>query len=536
MHTRRPHRRSRSRTAATLLAAAALLVSACSTGGSARSSAAAAGESAGAAGKSVVLAALPEATPSALASYYGQKLSWRNCGVVGFECATMRAPLDYASPEDGDVRLAVARKRATGPGKRLGSLLVNPGGPGGSAVGYLQSYAATGYPAPVRAQYDMVAVDPRGVARSEPVECLDGQDMDTYTQTDTTPDDSRETDALSDAYRKFAESCGANSPRLLRHVSTEEAARDMDVLRAVLGDERLTYVGASYGTFLGATYAGLFPDRAGRLVLDGAMDPSLPARQLNLDQTAGFETAFTAFAEDCVRQPDCPLGGSGTKPEQVGRNLKAFFDELDARPIPAGDADGRRLGESLATTGVIAAMYDQSAWPQLREALTAAMRENDGAGLLVLSDSYYERDADGTYSNLMSANAAVNCLDLPPAFDTPEQVREALPTFEKASPVFGEGLAWASLTCAYWPVAATGEPHRIEAKGAAPIVVVGTTRDPATPYRWSQSLARQLSSARLLTYDGDGHTAYGRGSDCIDSAINTYLLRGTPPSEGKRCS
>ncbi|MFB8775377.1 alpha/beta hydrolase [Streptomyces broussonetiae] len=536
MYTRRLHRRSRFRAGATLLAAAALLVSACSTGsatGAARSSAAQVAEPGD---EAAVLAALPKATPSALAPYYGQKLSWRNCGVPGFECTTLRAPLDYDDPERGDVRLAVARAKATGPGKKLGSLLVNPGGPGGSAVGYLQSYAAVGYPAPVRAQYDMVAIDPRGVARSEPVVCLDGADMDTYTQTDITPDDEREADALVDSYKKFAEACGANAPQLLRHVSTKEAARDMDVLRAALGDERLTYVGASYGTFLGATYAGLFPDRVGRLVLDGAMDPSLPARRLNLDQTAGFETSFTAFAKDCVRQPDCPLGGPGTPPKQVGRNLKAFFDKLDARPIPTGDADGRRLGEALATTGVIAAMYDQAAWPQLREALTAAMRESDGAGLLVLSDSYYEREADGTYSNLMSANAAVNCLDLPPAFDSPEQVREALPSFEKASPVFGEGLAWASLNCAYWPVAATGEPHRIEAKGAAPIVVVGTTRDPATPYRWSQALARQLSSARLLTFDGDGHTAYGRGSDCIDSAINTYLLRGTPPAEGKRCS
>ncbi|MFE7645204.1 alpha/beta hydrolase [Streptomyces phaeoluteigriseus] len=523
MHSRRsPHR---FRTGVTLLSFAALLVSACSSGSSTSSASPAAARAA--------LVALPQATPSALAPYYGQKLSWRDCGVPGFQCATMKAPLDYARPGAGDVRLAVARKKATGPGKRIGSLLVNPGGPGGSAVGYLQQYAGIGYPAPVRARYDMVAVDPRGVARSEPVECLDGREMDAYTQTDVTPDDRRETDELVDAYKEFAEGCGAQSPKLLRHVSTVEAARDMDILRAALGDRKLTYVGASYGTFLGATYAGLFPERVGRLVLDGAMDPSLSSRRMNLDQTAGFETAFQSFAKDCVRQPDCPLG---TKAAQVGKNLKAFFDRLDARPLPTGDADGRRLTESLATTGVIAAMYDESAWEQLREALTSAMRENDGAGLLVLSDSYYERDAEGGYANLMFANAAVNCLDLPAAFDGPDEVRRALPDFEKASPVFGEGLAWASLNCAYWPVAPTGEPHRIEAKGAAPIVVVGTTRDPATPYRWAQSLAGQLSSARLLTYRGDGHTAYGRGSSCIDSAINAYLVRGTPPTDGKRCS
>ncbi|WP_077801996.1 alpha/beta hydrolase [Streptomyces sp. JHA26] len=535
MDTRRTHRKART---GTTLLAAALLATACSAGGvSTSAGSAAAEEAAEATGAArTTLAALPESTPSSLAPYYGQKLSWRDCGVPGFQCATMKAPLDYAKPAEGDVRLAVARKKATGPGKRIGSLLVNPGGPGGSAIGYLQQYAGIGYPAEVRARYDMVAVDPRGVARSEPVKCLDGRRMDTYTQTDVTPDDAGETDRLVGAYRTFAEGCGADAPKLLRHVSTVEAARDMDILRAVLGDKRLTYVGASYGTFLGATYAGLFPSRVGRLVLDGAMDPSLSARRLNREQTAGFETAFRSFAEDCVRQPDCPLGGKGTSPGQVGKNLKTFFGDLDAEPIPTGDADGRRLTESLATTGVIAAMYDESAWQQLRESLTSAMKNHDGAGLLALSDSYYEREAGGGYSNLMSANAAVNCLDLPAAFSSPDEVRAALPEFEKASPVFGESLAWSSLNCAYWPVHPTGEPHRIEAAGAAPIVVVGTTRDPATPYRWAQALAGQLSSGRLLTYEGDGHTAYGRGSACIDSAINAYLLRGTPPANGKRCS
>ncbi|MFE4051926.1 alpha/beta hydrolase [Streptomyces sp. YIM B13518] len=530
MHTRRTHRRTRTGTAAALLAASALLIAGCSSGNSPSTASAAAGEAVGA------LAPLPRSTPAALTPYYRQKPAWRDCGVPGFQCATLKVPLDYAEPTDGDVRLALTRKKATGPGKRLGSLLVNPGGPGGSAVGYVQAYAGIGYPADVRARYDVVAVDPRGVAGSAPVECLDGPGMDAYTRTDVTPDDAKETGALVASYKRFAEGCGADAPKLLRHVSTVEAARDMDIVRAALGDGKLNYVGASYGTFLGATYAGLFPDRAGRLVLDGAMDPSLPARRLNLEQAEGFHTAFAAFAKDCVRRSGCPLGGRSTGVGRAGDHLRAFFEKLDARPIPTGDADGRRLTESLATIGVIAAMYDEGAWPQLREALTAAMKENDGAELLLLSDSYYERDANGDYSNLMFANAAVNCLDLPPAFDSPDEVRRALPAFEKASPVFGEGLAWASLNCAYWPVRATGEARRIEAKGAAPIVVVGTTRDPATPYRWAEALAGQLSSARLLTYEGDGHTAYGRGSACIDSAINAYLLAGTPPKDGKRCS
>ncbi|GAA3778066.1 alpha/beta hydrolase [Streptomyces phyllanthi] len=536
MQTRRSLRRNRPLRTTTALLTAVLLASACSSGSSSSASSATTATTATPKPETGSLKPLPGSTPQALSPHYAQKLSWRSCGAPGFQCATMKAPLDYAKPGGSDIDLAVVRKKATGPGERLGSLLVNPGGPGGSAVGYLRSYAGIGYPAAVRARYDMVALDPRGVAHSEPVRCLTARRMDAYTQTDFTPDDQRETTEVVDAYKRFAEGCGARSPRLLRHLSTVEAARDMDILRAVLGDERLTYVGASYGTFLGATYAGLFPDRVGRLVLDGAMDPSLPARRMNEEQTAGFETAFRSFARDCVRRPDCPLGGADATPTRAAANLKAFFARLDARPIPTGDPDGRELGESLATTGVIAAMYDEAAWPRLRQALDEAIERKDGSGLLALSDGYYERDANGEYSNLMFANAAVNCLDLPAAFSNPGQVEKALPAFEKASPVFGRVMAWASLNCAYWPVRPTGAPHRIEAKGAAPIVVVGTTRDPATPYRWARALASQLSSARLLTYEGDGHTAYGRGSDCVDAAINAYLLNGTPPAQRKRCS
>ncbi|MER0242229.1 alpha/beta fold hydrolase [Streptomyces sp. HSW2009] len=450
-----------------------------------------------------------------------------------FECTTLLVPLDYAHPDagSGDVRLSVSRKRATDKARRLGSLLVNPGGPGGSAVGYLQAYAALGYPAPVRARYDMVAADPRGVARSEPVTCLPGRDMDAYVRVDQTPDDATERHRLVRSYQEHARGCQRRSGRLLGHVSTVEAARDMDVLRAALGDRRLTYVGASYGTFLGATYAGLFPTRVGRLVLDGAMDPTLTAGQMNLDQTGGFETAVTAFLTDCVRRAGCPLG---TRDRATAvRRLAELFQRIDARPLPTRER--RTLTESLATTGVLSAMYDEGAWPLLRTGLAAAGK-GDGTGLLQLADAYYERSPDGTYSNLMAANQAVNCLDLPPSFRRPADVSKALPAFEKASPLFGSGLAWAALSCTYWPVEATGGPHRIEAAGAPPILVVGTTRDPATPYRWARALAAQLSSGHLLTYEGDGHTAYGRGSTCIDTTINTYLLTGHPPTPAKRCS
>lgn len=523
------------RTSAALLAATALLISGCSSGASSPDDEASPGRTteAGAAQRSAdepTLAPLPAATPASLRSYYDQKLSWHSCASGGFECATMKAPLDYSHPGGSDIKLAVARKKAagSGSGSRLGSLLVNPGGPGGAAIEYLERYAPQ--PAAVRARYDMVAMDPRGVAHSQPVECLSNKQMDRYTQIDQTPDSPAEVNKLTTAYRDFAKGCASRSGKLLSHISTVEAARDMDVLRAVLGDKKLNYVGASYGTFLGATYAGLYPSRVGRMVLDGAMNPELDSRATNVQQTAGFNTAFTAFAEECTKHKDCPLGTKST--EAAAKQLSALFKKLDAHPAATGE--DRKLTESLATTGVIAAMYDQRAWPLLREYLAQAKAGN-GRGLLAFSDSYYERKPNGSYSNQMYANPAVNCLDLAPAFTGPAQVRAALPSFRKASPVFGDAFAWAALNCSYWPVKPTGTAHRIEAKGAAPILVVGTTRDPATPYSWAQALASQLSSATLLTYDGDGHTAYGRGSKCIDSTIDAYLLHGTVPPKNKHC-
>ncbi|MCF6522593.1 alpha/beta hydrolase [Streptomyces sp. JJ36] len=476
---------------------------------------------------------LPAAIPAELKPYYEQKLTWRECGVIGFECTTLRVPLDYDEPSpETELKLAVSRKKAEGDGEPIGSLMVNPGGPGGSAIEYLQQAAAIGYPAELRERYDIVGMDPRGVARSEPVECLSDREMDSYTRTDQTPDDPREVDKLVAAYKSFAKGCAQRSSGLLEHVSTVEAARDMDVLRAALGDDKLHYYGASYGTYLGATYAGLYPQRTGRLVLDGAMDPSLTALELNRQQTGGFATAFTAFAEDCVERKDCPLGTES--PEDAGKKLSAFFREVDAEPLKTGER--RTLTESLATTGVIQAMYTEVYWPRLRQALTDAMKDGDGAGLLALADAYFERGADGSYGNIMFANPAVNCLDLPSAFSGPQDVRKAVPSFEKVSPVFGRGFAWAALNCTYWQEQATGEPHRIVAEDAAPVVVVGTTRDPATPYPWAQALAGQMATARLLTYESDGHTAFMQGSECIDDTITGYFVDGDVPEEGKRCS
>ncbi|MER7413017.1 alpha/beta hydrolase [Streptomyces sp. NHF165] len=514
------------------LVGAALLVSGCTSGdGSDGTRSGATASEAGA--PAPHLRPLPTGVPDELRPYYDQKLHWRGCGPAGFECATLRVPLDYAHPQhgkrDAEVRLAVTRSKPRGGDQP--HLQVNPGGPGGSAIEYVQESAGLSYPEEVRKRYSLVGMDPRGVGRSEPVTCLTDKQMDAYTRVDQTPDDAAETRELADAYKKFGKGCAQRSGKLIGHVSTTEAARDMDVLRSALGDKKLDYVGASYGTYLGATYAGLFPGRSGRLVLDGAMDPSLSSRRVNREQTAGFETAFKAFAEDCVRHSGCPLGRDSAG--KAAERMSAFFARVDKKPLKTGDS-GRTLTEAQATMGVIRAMYDKGSWPMLREALSAA-RKGDGSQLLALSDDYYERGPDGTYSNTMYANAAVNCLDLPPAFSGPEAVRKATDSFEKASPVFGRGFAWAALNCGDWPHKPTGSPHRIAAKGADPILVVGTTRDPATPYRWARGLAGQLETARLLTYDGDGHTGYQRGSNCVDRAVNTYLLSGTPPKNGTTC-
>lgn len=542
MKTRRTRRGgSVLRVTGAALAAATLLLSGCTSGnsGSGQQSEAS-GNSASAGAPAPALKPLAEDVPDELKPYYAQKLSWHACGGSGgegFECAKLRVPLDYeeAGEDDAakdDLRLAVTRKRASGSGgKRIGSLQVNPGGPGGSAVDYVQQAAGLAYPPQVRERYDIVGMDPRGVARSEPVECLTDKQMDGYTRVDQTPDDTAETAQLSKTYKNFAKGCEKRAGDLLGHVSTQEAARDMDVLRSALGDKKLDYVGASYGTYLGATYAGLFPKRSGRLVLDGAMDPSLSSRRINREQTAGFETAFKAFARDCVTKKDCPLGDGSVA--EAGKQMSALFKKLDKKPARTGDPE-RTLTESLATSGVTRAMYDEASWPTLREALTA-VKKGDGAQLLALSDDYYERSPDGTYSNIMYANPAVNCLDLPPAFSSSGDARKAVGSFEKASPVFGRGFAWAALNCTYWPDDATGSPHRIAAEGADPILVVGTTRDPATPYRWARGLAGQLSPGRLLTYKGDGHTAYQRGNDCIDGTIDTFLLKGKAPKDGKVC-
>jgi pimeloyl-ACP methyl ester carboxylesterase len=469
----------------------------------------------------------PAAGGAGLSRFSSQRLSWRDCG-GGFQCSTLQVPLDYAHPAGEAIGIAVIRRPAGDPAHRQGSLLVNPGGPGGSGIGYARS-AQQIVSSALLAQYDLVGFDPRGVGQSAPVACLDNPQMDAFVATVPDPQTQTELDQAVSEAKLLANECQARSAKLLPHVSTVEAARDMDILRQALGDAKLTYLGKSYGTFLGATYADLFPSKVGRLVLDGALDPRLDATQLGHDQAGGIQLALRSFLADCGKHADCPLASDATAAEA---QVTAMLASIRARPIRGDGA--RTVDLALAETGIIAALYTDTTWPFLRVSLRLAL-QGDGRGLLQLADSYDDRGPDGRYqSNELAANYAVNCLDRPDVSSVAD-VQARVPSYSQASPVFGAALAWGDLACAYWPVKATGRPHAIAAAGAAPILVVGTIRDPATPYAWAQGLASQLASATLLTYDGDGHTAYRRGSTCIDSAVDSYFLQGTSPTPGLRC-
>lgn len=465
----------------------------------------------------------------ALAPYYSQHLRWSNCG-GGFQCSTVEVPLDYTHPDGQRIKIAVIRLPAADPRKRIGSLLVNPGGPGGSGVDYARSAGKIVSPA-VRSRFDIVGFDPRGVGRSDPVHCLTAQQLDRYLALDPTPDDKRAREDLINESRGFAVGCEKHSKQVLPYVGTADAARDMDVLRAALGDPGLTYLGKSYGTYLGAYYAEEFPKRVRALVLDGAIDPAVPPLQVNIVQAQGFELALRAFVADCVRAPTCPLGYNVSVDAGV-KKIQDLVKKADRNPLPTS-FPGRKLDEGLATLGILASLYDKGFWTYLRIGLQRAFA-GDGSILLQLSDILMGRSANGTYTNQTEANMAVNCIDLKYPRSLSAYQRGAAQA-QEAAPLFGASVMYSSLPCAYWPVRSQERPRVVHAAGAKPILVVGTTRDPATPYQWAQALARQLDSGVLLTRVGDGHTAYEMGNACIDQAVDRYLIDLKPPKNGTVC-
>lgn len=464
-----------------------------------------------------------------MAFFYAQRVSWRECG-GGFQCGMVQVPLDYSRP-DGR-RLVLPLIRLPAEGHRIGSLVTNPGGPGGSGVEFARS-AARQFGPEVRRNLDVVGFDPRGVAHSRPaVRCLTGKDLDRFFSTDTSPDNQSELDALANISKMWANACGERAGALLPHVGTVSAAKDMDILRAALGDSGLTYYGASYGTYLGAYYANQFPKRVRAMVLDGAIDPKLPADEVNIQQAKGFDGAMRSFAADCVKTPGCPLGNSST--DAALQRVADLFAQTDKKPLRGGLGDGRQVNEPLAELGVAAALYNKQTWPALRLALKSAIEQNDGTTLLRLGDLLVERGKDGSYSNQSEANMAVNCVDKPYANTLGPWEKEAAEA-KKVAPLFGTFVVWGTLPCGYWPARTTDTPTSLHAPGAKPIVVVGTTRDPATPYKWAQSLAAELNSGVLLSLDGDGHTAYLQGNPCINGAIDRYLVTGAAPRKNTLC-
>lgn len=464
--------------------------------------------------------------PAGLEEFYGQQIPWQACG--DNDCGTLTVPVDYADPTGDTVDLNLQRARALDEDNLVGSVVVNPGGPGAPGVTMAEN-ADDYFRSELRERVDIVAFDPRGTGASDPIDCLSDADLDAYVAQDPSPDDAAEAQEYAAEQEKFFAGCIASSDDLIGHVSTVEAARDMDVLRSALGEEQLSYLGFSYGTTLGSTYAQLFPKNVGRFVLDGATDPTLDFRDNALSQAKGFQTALDAYVDNCVSEGDCFLGEDR---DAALSTITDLLDSIEQDPLPTNQ--DRELEIGNAVYGIIAPLYDRETWSYLDQGLQEAL---DGSGntLLLFSDLYASRNPSGGYdNNLLEALGSISCLDDPSAI-APEDVPAEYPAFREASPTFGTIFAWFLVGCDGIQVKASEPTPTITAAGAAPIVVVGTTRDPATPYSEAVALAEQLESGVLLTRDGDGHTGYNKDNDCIDEAVEGYLIDGTVPDDGTMC-
>lgn len=467
--------------------------------------------------------------PASLEAFYQQDLQWSGCG-GDFECATLSVPSDYDDPAgSGPVAVEVVRLPAAGD-DRLGALVVNPGGPGGSGVEYARAARAIVTPE-VLSAYDIVGFDPRGVASSDPVDCLTDAELDTLIASDPTPEDAAEAEELVALTGAVGPACQERSPRITPWMDTRSVARDLDVLRAALGEERLDYLGKSYGTAIGTVYAEQFPGNVGRFVLDGALPVDLSSEEISRGQAAGFEAALERFVADCLPRQDCPLA-AGTVADGVAE-IRAFLSGLDAAPLPAGA--GRELNEALGVTAVLYYLYfPPGDWTLLRQGLDEGFA-GDGSLLLAMLEQRLERNpGSGAYrTNSQEAFYAVTCLDRPTR--SIEQVAQDADTWAEESPTFGPYLAWSDAICAQWPLPAVTEPRAVAANGAGPILVVSTQHDPATPYQWGVRMAETFADAALVSWNGDGHTAYFNGSACVDDAVDAYLLNGTVPAADPRC-
>ena len=456
-------------------------------------------------------------------------VQWHSCtgaeGPAHYQCATIAVPRDPSNPSSGTISMAIDRRPADG--QKIGSVIVNPGGPGASGVDSLPLLVAP-MPNNLLARFDIVGFDPPGVQRTAPIVCLDSAGLQSYYHVDPEPATPAGLDALVQADRTFDSGCESRSSAELPYVSTVDAARDMDVLRSDLGDAKITYFGFSYGTFLGATYADLFPQNVRAMVLDGALDPSLAVITQLDQQAAALDGQLRQFFTWCKTAAlrTCPWRPSGDSMAAY----RALLTRVASKPLPATGTT-RTVGTSELLYGTAAALYNTNTWEDLGVTLQAASL-GDGTDFLQFFDLYTGRHPDGSYDNLFEANSAINCLDTPSP--TMSQIQAAAPQAEAAAPIFGLQNLYGELSCLVWPIPATGKVGAPHAPGAPPIVVVGSTGDPITPYQWAQSLASELSSGVLLTRVGDGHTAY-RSSSCIRNAVDAYLIGLTVPATGTTC-
>jgi pimeloyl-ACP methyl ester carboxylesterase len=474
------------------------------------------------------------AVPTAAAGdYSAQTVVWESCGDQ-LECATVTIPIDWSDPTSGDASLAVAKHLARG--TAIGTLFVNPGGPGGSGFNFVRDSASFAVSSDVLNAYDIVGWDPRGVGRSTAVTCLDGTATDEllYGTYDSPYFTHGWIDELEKQESVFAAACAKNTGELLGHVDTVSTAKDLELLRQLVGAPKLDYLGYSYGTFIGAMYAELYPTTVGRMVLDGAVDPKLDAFDELVVQMAGFENAFHAYMADCLDSLGCPF--SGTVSVALGQ-ARFVLETVDDKRLVS--SDGRTLDAATLGTAIAQSMYSDSYWSYLTKAFTTLQTGNPDA-VFILADAYNRRSGPGQYSsNSFEVYTATVCLDNDFAADTGSTL-DRLAQIDAAAPTIGRYIAiddFAALdtVCSEWPYPPAIEPESYDAAGAAPIVVIGTSNDPATPLAWAESLSRQLSSGVLVTVVGEGHTSYNKGNGCVDSIVDGYLVNGVAPDAATTC-
>ncbi|MFJ9697914.1 alpha/beta hydrolase [Kitasatospora sp. NPDC101183] len=540
------YRAARPRVLLTALAAGTLLLATACDGKSAPSQEKAAGTTAASTAATPTPKPTGEADP-ALKPFYGQQIAWTPCpadpkaekakaDTTGMLCGKLHVPLDYANPATDALDLALIKHPSAKPDQRIGSLMVNPGGPGGSGVEMVE-YGAKDFAGPLHDRFDVIGFDPRGTGASSPVVCYDDKQRDALAQQDAPLDPAARKAEGTKQSIDHAAVCQAKSGKLLPFVGTRDTARDLDVLRAVVGDKKLNYLGISYGTYLGSIYAEQFPLNTGRLILDGAVDPSQDRLDHGVDQQVGFEKSFERFAADCVENhaDQCPLGKDKDK---AAKKAADFLDGLHDSPLTL--KDGRKLGRDEGWSGVVAALYgDTKNWQYLRNALGWAMVRDKGDFLQAYADELSGRDENGHYSPMDEAETAIRCADAAQPAPTPEHAAAAVNRLLAEAPLLSKGVTvddYSEAACSHWPFRTKEKPHAIRAEGAAPILVVGTTGDPATPYASAESLAKGFANATLLTRVGEGHGAFGQGNACIDKAMAAYLTEGTMPAAGTRCA